>query len=324
MALQSSGAISISEIGAELNQGTGQTISLYQAERGTYEAINSASASKPNGVNPHSMSEWYSYDHNATSVTASDYYWQGDGVNDTLRFTNHSSTLFQASMTQDFSYSGWFRIDETTNQNQFLGTFCEASPSGNNMIFIMYNATSARLQFRYRKGGGGNFHQKFWSMYSTNNASITGVSSAGWKSNNRGNVNSDNFVMLTFTYDASNRASSGMNVYWNGTKLPDHIQFNSRSLAAFDVRSVAIGDAVSASPNNSQVFQGGIDQVSCYSKLLSQSEITSLYNSGTPMTCSDAGVTSSLMAEYRLENNTTNTSGTFPSLTNTGGVFQTY
>lgn len=34
---------------------------------GSYDAINSASTSKPNGSNPNEMSEWYSYDHQAVS-----------------------------------------------------------------------------------------------------------------------------------------------------------------------------------------------------------------------------------------------------------------
>ena len=137
-------------------------------------------------------------------------------------------------------------------------------------------------------------------------------------------MNDDNFVHLVFTRDNSDTASTGMNCYWNGTKLPESIQFNSRSLTSFDIKSAAIGDAISSSPNNALVFKGGIDQVSVYNKTLTQSEITALYNSGVPATCSDAGVTSNLLAEYRLENNTTNTSGNFPSLVNTGGTFQQY
>ena len=322
MALQSSGQIKFSQLSVELNQNATSEFSISTAAEGGYETINTASTNKPNDSQPHAISEWYSYDHNASSLVDNDYYWLGDGVNDTLRFTNHSSNLFGSN--DDFSYSGWFRIDETTNQQQFLGTFCEATPSGNNMIFVMYHPTSARMQLRFRKGGGGNFHQRFWSIYSTNNTSITGVNSNGWYATNRGNVNSDGFVHLVFTRDNSDTASSGMNLYWNGTKLPESIQFNSRSLTTFNIRSAAVGDSVSASPNNAAVFKGGIDQVSVYNKTLTQAEVTALYNSGTPITGVDASVTSNLLAEYRLENNGTNTTGVFPSLTNTGGTFTTY
>jgi hypothetical protein len=324
MALQSSGEIKISQIATELGVGGEPDLSLGGLSNGSFGTINTANAvaDRPDEEPPHAMSEFYSYDHSASSVTDSDYYWLGDGVNDTLRFTNHSSNLFGSN--DDFSYSGWFRVDETSNQMQWLGSFSEASPNGSNQIFIQYNPTSARMQLRFRYGGGGNFHQRFWSISSTNNTSITGVNSNGWYSTNRGNVNSEGFVHLVFTRDNSDSTSSGMNLYWNGTKLPESIQFNSRSLASFDIKSAAIGDAVGSSPNNANVFKGGIDQVSVYDAVLSQSDITALYNSGTVATCADAGVTSNLLAEYRLENNTTNTNGNFPSLVNTGGTFQTY
>lgn len=324
MALQSSGQIKFSEVGIELGASYGDILRLQDISTGGLATINTnnIAANRPDQVEPHAISEWFSYDHNAAGATESDYYWLGDGTNDTIRFTGHGSTLFQ--FNDDFSYSGWFRIDETFNDTQFLGTFSKATPNGNDIIMIMYHKTSARLMLRFRKGGGGNFHQRFWSASSTNNTSITGIDSNGWYSTKRGNTNGDGFVHLVFTRDNSDTASSGMNCYWNGSQLPEHIQFNSRSLANFDIASMAIGDSISASPNNALVFKGGIDAVSVYDKELTQSEVTALYNGGTVTTCSDAGVTTNLLAEYRLENNTTNSSGTFPSLTNTGGTFTAY
>lgn len=320
MALPGSGIISISDILTEGGIGGSPTAGLQGLANGEFFDINYNSPSYPEPDAPYAMSDWYGYDNDA--FTPSLYYWLGDGVNDTLRFTNNSTTLFDSN--DDFSYSGWYRIDETFNDTQFLATFSQATPSGSNLIFVMYQKTSARMMLRFRYGGGGNFHQRFWSLSSTNNTSISGVNTNGWYSSNRGNVNDDNFVHLVFTRDNSDTASTGMNCYWNGTKLPESIQFNSRSLTSFDIKSAAIGDAISSSPNNALVFKGGIDQVSVYNKTLTQSEITALYNSGVPATCSDAGVTSNLLAEYRLENNTTNTSGNFPSLVNTGGTFQQY
>ena len=321
MALPSSGIISISDILTEGGVGGSPTAGLQGLANGDFFTINTDSAGYPSPNAPYTISDWYGYNQNAFPPTSL-YYWLGDGVNDTLRFTNNSTTLF--SSNDDFSYSGWYRIDETFNDTQFLATFSQATPSGSNLIFVMYQKTSARMMLRFRYGGGGNFHQRFWSLSSTNNTSISGVNTNGWYSSNRGNVNSDNFVHLVFTRDNSDTASTGMNCYWNGTKLPESIQFNSRSLTSFDIKSAAIGDAISSSPNNALVFKGGIDQVSVYNKTLTQSEVSALYNNGVPATGSDAGVTSNLLAEYRLENNTTNSSGNFPSLVNSGGTFQLY
>ena len=319
MAIQSSGAISASQIGAELNQGTGEELSLYQAERGNYEAINSASASKPNGVDPHSMSEWYSYDHDASSLVDNDYYWVGDGVNDNIKAAGSSIGW---GTTEDLSWSGWYRIDATNGGVEQFGGISTSTVSGSNQVFLQYNGSQNRIYHRVRVGG--TFGQRQYPLH--DNLSITGVSSAGWKSTNRGNVNSDGFVHLTFTYDASDTSSNAFQVYWNAAKLTSSVNNNSGTRSSsWSGGSVTIGDLPSSAPNGPNVWQGGIDQVSMYKKVLTQSEITALYNSGTPITGTDASVTTNLLGEYRLENNgNDSSSGAFPNLTNNGGTFTTY
>ena len=320
MALPSSGTLSINDISIEVGSTSGTTASLKQLSTGAVEPINERSPSFPNPNAPYSISEWYGYDSSYDL-----YYWLGDGVNDTIRYTGASSSWF-TSGSQDLSWCGWYRIDETTDADQFLGTISTATPSGNNMIFIQYTASDNALKWRYRDGGGGNFHQVFKSVNS--NSSVTGVTSGGWTSTNRGNTNQQGFVFLTFTYDASDRtAATGMKIYWNGAAMTTNAQTNSRSTApSWGAGSIAVGDAISASPNNAAVFKGGIDLVSVHSKVLTQSEITALYNNGAPIYCTDAGVTSNLLGEYRMENNAnvSGTSPTLPNLTNTGGVFTLY
>jgi hypothetical protein len=67
MALTSSGEIKMSQINTELGRSSTAAISLDTAENGGYAAINTASSSYPSSANPARMSEWYSYDHNASS-----------------------------------------------------------------------------------------------------------------------------------------------------------------------------------------------------------------------------------------------------------------
>lgn len=67
MALQASGAISMSQINTELQRSATATISLDTAEDGGYGAINQSSSSRPSSSNPASMSEWYGYNHTASS-----------------------------------------------------------------------------------------------------------------------------------------------------------------------------------------------------------------------------------------------------------------
>ena len=57
----------MSEINTELGRSSTATISLDTAESGGYATINLSSPSYPSDSQPASMSEWYSYDHSASS-----------------------------------------------------------------------------------------------------------------------------------------------------------------------------------------------------------------------------------------------------------------
>ena len=71
MALTASGEIKLSQINTELGRtSTTTNTSLTQCSDGTNGTINTANASadRPNTTAPHSMSEFYSYNHTASSV----------------------------------------------------------------------------------------------------------------------------------------------------------------------------------------------------------------------------------------------------------------
>ena len=65
MALQSNGQISLSNIASEMNLVPGN---LSLAGLSTHSTLNNASANKPNEVAPHVLTEFYSYDHSASSA----------------------------------------------------------------------------------------------------------------------------------------------------------------------------------------------------------------------------------------------------------------
>ena len=69
MTLTASGQITLGEIHAELDDENPINGSLTGASDGTVATINTANASgdRPDGSAPHSMSEFYSYNHDATS-----------------------------------------------------------------------------------------------------------------------------------------------------------------------------------------------------------------------------------------------------------------
>jgi len=76
MTLTSSGQIKMSEINTELGRtSTTSDTTLKSLSDGTHATINTANASsdRPDGNAPHAMSEFYSYDHSATSLTFSSF-----------------------------------------------------------------------------------------------------------------------------------------------------------------------------------------------------------------------------------------------------------
>lgn len=97
--MPASGTIRMSQINTELGRSSTATISLDTAENGGYAAINQASASRPSASNPASLSEWYSYNHNATVLqyTYTLYYASGNTSSGLFGFTTSSAACSATS-----------------------------------------------------------------------------------------------------------------------------------------------------------------------------------------------------------------------------------
>jgi hypothetical protein len=100
MALPASGEISINDINVEFGRsGTTANSSLEDLSDGTVATINTVNASgdRPDGSAPHSMSEFYSYDHDAAAANASFGTWSDTtirfvGLNPGGNIANHAAT----------------------------------------------------------------------------------------------------------------------------------------------------------------------------------------------------------------------------------------
>lgn len=277
MALQSSGQIKFSEVNTELGRTSTTALSIKDAATGAYDAINTNSASYPDSLKPHAISEWYSYDHNALPPYSNDYYYSNDGVNDYIKgiWENYNSLH-----NTDWSISFWVRQNQTSAASQQLWDFNANSTlnSGNttNRVFLQYNGNLNRFIVRIRTSSA-NFDRQ-WALH--DNSSVTGVSSSGWTSSNRGNVNSDGFCLLTVTYDASQTtATNAIKMYWNGSELTSQAASNNgtRSSATFASLSLCASQH-NISGGNANV---DIDEWAFYSDILTSSEATTIYNSGT-------------------------------------------
>lgn len=128
----------MSEINTELGRTSTATISLDDAENGTYATINTSSSSYPNSANPAKMSEWYGYDHSAASgyegrisrdnQSASNEACGGLDVVDTVYKDGSSSTpaagdqlYTNSSLTTDLSpnagFGAWYKYEDVDGGN---------------------------------------------------------------------------------------------------------------------------------------------------------------------------------------------------------------
>ena len=296
MALPSSGSLSIGQIKTELGSNNNSLEGL------------SIEAKFPA---PYRISNFYGYTSGGGGggggTTPSTMYWKGDGVNDTLRFQGIN---FGYSTSEPLTWSAWYRIDSSGGAVEQLGSISKSSPNGSNMVFLQFDGRNNRIYHRYRFNG--SFAQRQYPLHS--NLSQTGVSSAGWKSSNRGNVNAAGFAHIVFTWNPSDTSYNALQVYWNGNLLTSSVNNQNGSRAHWTGGSLAVADLVSSQPNNANVFQGAVDNVAIWKRVLSQAEITAMYNGGVPVQFDDANVNANILGEYRFEGATNDATGNLPDL----------
>ena len=289
MALQSSGQIKMSELNTEFGLSAERQLGLKDASDGTVATINTANAStdRPDGTAPHAISEFYSYNH---ALSPTQYYW--DLSND-IKWDTATDKPLQ-STTEDFSASLWIRPQWTATDLNLI--IFDLTPSGTtstaNRLFLQYDYGLNRLIARYRSSSS-NFDRQ-WALHGNNSATGTGTSSANtWTSSNRGNVNGNNFVHLVLTYDASqSTAAAAFKIYWNGSELTSTAASNngSRSNMTLDELTFCGNDHNTGGSRIADYMY-----MHMWDKLLTSGNISSIYNSGTPISASDAGLSTDLI-----------------------------
>ena len=124
-----------------------------------------------------------------------------------------------------------------------------------------------------------NFDRQ-WALHSNNSATGTGTSSSNtWTASNRGNVNSDNMCMITVTYDASqSTATNAFKIYWNASELTSQAASNDGTRTNNAMSKLTVFGQSNVTNN---CWNGRGDEWAFYNKVLSSSEVSTLYNSGT-------------------------------------------
>jgi hypothetical protein len=172
----------------------------------------------------------------------------------------------------------------------------DLTPSGTtstaNRFFLQYDYGLNRLICRYRSSAT-NFHRE-WALHGNNSATGTGASSSNkWTGANRGNVNSDGFVHLFLTYDASQTTGpAAFKLYWNNVELTTTANSSSgtRYTMTLDELTFCGNDHNTAGSRIADyMFMHMWDQ------LPTSGNRSAMYNSGDPISAADASFTTNLL-----------------------------
>ena len=293
MALQASGQIKISEIISELGYAGGGDHRVAFLHTGAYGTINLANpaANRPDGNQPHLMSEWYSYDH---SLSANAKYWnfadtQGLGF----------STTSPRATGNDFSLSFWINpkwAASDTNVMLFMAT--NSTTATTNRLFFMYDYGLNRFIARFRSNAV-NSRGTHWNV--TSNSGATGITSGNWHGTQKGNVNSASMAHIVLTFDISQTTGAdAFQMYWNGVRLPNKLTSLTNSFFHFNMDNIYI-NRTNNGTGNSRASE--YDNFTFFdNKLLSQTEITNLYNSGAGLPAADVGENDNVYLAFDAEN----------------------
>lgn len=316
MALQSSGQIKVSDIQSEIGQTASSTFSFLNGASGTYATINTASALYPDNSAPHRISEWYGYDHSASSYTNSHHlsYVRGNALKKSA-FTSP----FNLSTSQDLTISMWVRQDATAaaQQNQILWDMSTNNTSSTDRFFLQYDKNGNRFVIRFRTNST-NFTLNYEIEANNSSMGLGTSASTLWSSTNRGNVNSDGFCLLTVVYDASQSTpANAFTFYWNATEVTGSSGAGSGARTTRAVNYITLGNNNHNSTTTAGGFVGDIDEVKIFTSALSASNVSTLYNSGTVADSANSFSTG-LATEFTFDSDTADSAGLFPAVsTNT-------
>tara|TARA_R100000995_G_C3480218_1_gene123399 strand:+ start:1201 stop:2280 length:1080 start_codon:yes stop_codon:yes gene_type:complete len=284
---------------------------------------------EPDDTAPHAMSEWYSYDHDATSPFTNTKAVSKSisvGTANAIKFTDTDDT-FNFTGSTAWTISFWVKAGWTsslnTNIHFIIGQKSGAAKQIEDMIKIIYAENTNRIEVRYGNvaGSGQWYNQGGWLFHANSGAYAAGYQAAGlgttyWSASNRGYVNSDNYTMITITKSTTNTAAS-MNLYWNANAAgaaPIQTNNNSGSRSSYPMSTTnnrlwslgSNGEHSNASTLQQKCGNGSAtvyNDLTIWNKQLSDSEVTSLYNNGSVIDATTHSASQNLIGYWKWEGN---------------------
>ena len=238
------------------------------------------------------------------------------GTAQAVYVTDSNASGVEWDQDDDFSISFWIKPgwDASLNTNIHLFAMNDAGGGVNDDTFRMwYDEGNNRINAQWRTSGTDRRHQ-FWLFHSTAATYLDSYNAAGlgatyWSSANRGNVGDDDFTMITFTKGASNSAAnSNVSLYWNGTSCGTGF-YSSGNHAGTPAMSnndkqIFLGStswgSYDKSGNNAETL---FDGLTMWNSKLTSTEVTELWNGGTPIDATTHSNATELKGYWEFEGN---------------------
>lgn len=188
-----------------------------------------------------------------------------DGVDEYLTVGN----VLDKTGTSAFSISAWVKTDTLTG-----GQVIMSKRNGDSTAGYLYYLTASGIARLYIESTGGG------ALFCANNS---GISTGTW-------------TLVTVTYSGSG-STSGVDFYTNATHGTTTTTTNTFSGTASNSTATKIGSEASR-----WYYNGKLYDVIMWNKKLSGSEVTELYNSGTPIDANTHSASANIQAYWRMGN----------------------
>ena len=218
------------------------------------------------------------------------------GTAQAIYVTDSNASGVEWDDDDDFSISFWVKPgwDASLNTNIHLFSSSDVGGGVNSDTFrIWYDESLNRLNVQWRSGGTDRRHN-FWLFHSNSGKYAPAYAAAGlgasyWSSANRGYVGDDDFTMITFCKGTSNSAAdTNIDMYWNGTTLgtSHYTTGNNHGTPAMvnNDKQIFLGSnswsPYAKSGNSAETL---FDGLTMWNSKLTATEVTELWNGGTPI-----------------------------------------
>ena len=245
-------------------------------------SINANSASKPTfdgnaawaSGRSVSMKQYAGYDHDAVAVFSDSKSFDFDGTNDRLEGSGSLAQAFigGASTAGAGSVSMWVKLDSMSG-NGFL---FQLSPEEGttNLVLLLWNNAAGRIRGNIKVSGVTNVVNSQAGLENDGNWHHVAFT---WEYGSKTSSNNETKIYI----DASLKDTDAIGNNWNDGNGP-----------------AVVGFGRNHPPGNTNPFNGHMNDIALFDDKLTSSEISAIYNSGSPK---DESGHSGLVAYYTME-----------------------